>query len=183
MKHPKTISAIASSGFTIIELMLTISVLAVLLAIGVPAFNEVVRNNRTAAQTNEFVGALSLARSEATKRGMPVAVCAANAAQSACDAANAATWANGWLVFTDLTGTVGAFDGTDELLQRSRPITAGITLSSNNIGFMRYAPSGLPTQAVDIAFSVIHDQCSGINRRNVTIERTGRLNTAKVSCT
>jgi type IV fimbrial biogenesis protein FimT len=182
MMNPKT-TPLTTRGFTIIELMITISVLAILLAIGVPAFNEVVRNNRTAAQTNEFVGALSLARSEATKRGMPVSICAANDSQSGCAGLNVASWEFGWLVFTDLTGVVGAFDGTDTLLQQSRRVTGGITLNSNNIGFVRYAPSGLPSQAVDVAFGVVHEQCSGINRRNVAIERTGRINTSKVACT
>ena len=77
-------------GFTLLELMITVAVLAILLSLGVPSFAETIRNNRVAAQTNELVTALSLARSEASKRGMPVSVCAGAAA---CGGA-AGVWAS-----------------------------------------------------------------------------------------
>src|SRR5690606_8981645 len=52
-------------GFTLLELLTAIAVLGVLLAIGVPAFTETIRTNRLAAQANDVVQALSMARSEA----------------------------------------------------------------------------------------------------------------------
>jgi type IV fimbrial biogenesis protein FimT len=96
-------------GFTLIELMVTISVLGVLLAIAAPSFTRLIAANKMATQTNEFVGAMNLARSEAVRRGVAVSV-----------RSNASTlnFASGWKVFTDalLAGTPAtpatANDGT-----------------------------------------------------------------------
>jgi type IV fimbrial biogenesis protein FimT len=176
-------SAQKAAGFTILELMVGITVMGVLLGIGVPAFNDIIRNNRTAAQTNELVAALTIARSEATKRGLPVSVCAANTARTACAAADAASWANGWLIYTDRLGTPGTVDTDDEILQTSEPVSGGLGVTSNAVGFVRFGANGALTEAVDITFDVVHDHCTGTNRRQVEVERTGRLNTSKVSCT
>lgn len=63
------------AGFTLVELMITIAVLAVILAIATPSFTTVINNNRLTAQTNDLVAALQMARSEALKRNSSVAVC------------------------------------------------------------------------------------------------------------
>jgi type IV fimbrial biogenesis protein FimT len=107
MRRPHTHSA----GFTILELMITVSILAVLLGIGVPAFGDIIRNNRLATETNNLVGALNLARAEAAKRGIPVAVCAAaiTVPPAAPSCSGGTDWSNGWLVFTDRIGVEGEY--------------------------------------------------------------------------
>lgn len=62
------------SGFTIIELMVTMAVAAILIGIALPAFNDFVRQRTMAARVNEFVLALTYARSEAVRRGGRVSV-------------------------------------------------------------------------------------------------------------
>ncbi len=62
-----------------------------------------IRNNRVVADTNELVVALSVARSEAVKRGLPAGVCARTGPTSdECRTGTDNDWSNGWLVFTDL---------------------------------------------------------------------------------
>ena len=56
------------SGFTLIELMMTITILAVVLVVAVPNIRDMIVNNRLAAQANNFIAALTVARSEAIKR-------------------------------------------------------------------------------------------------------------------
>jgi len=60
----------AQRGFTLMELMFTITVLAILLGLAVPSFLDTVRNNRLITQNNEFIGALNLARNEAWKKNV-----------------------------------------------------------------------------------------------------------------
>ena len=63
------------AGFTLIELMFTIVVLAVLLGIGVPNFRDFVRNSRLTSAANDLLTDVNLARSEAVKRRVPVTLC------------------------------------------------------------------------------------------------------------
>lgn len=58
----------AVQGFTLIELMITISIAAILLAVGVPSMRDMIQQNRLTGNVNEFVAANMLARSEAIKR-------------------------------------------------------------------------------------------------------------------
>lgn len=175
-----TLSYRHGTGFTIIELMISISVLALLLSIGVPAFTDIIRSNRVSAQTNDLVGGLNLARAEAAKRGLPVAVCAADAARNACAGVATANWTNGWLIFTDRTGDVGLYDGMDELLETSEAIGEGMTVTSNNAGFARFFPGSTP--APEVTFNVRPNACVQNNLRRVTVIRTGRINSARVPC-
>lgn len=100
-------------GFTLIELMVTVAVLALLLTIGIPSFNQVIRDSRLTAQSNDLLGALMAARSEAVKRNNNVAV-----------RADDDGWAKGWSVDeVDDSGSVV------ETLRSYQELTGGNTLS------------------------------------------------------
>ncbi len=100
-------------GFTLIELMVTLAVMAIVLSLAAPSFASLLASNRMSSQTNEFIGALNLARSEAVRRSQPVAL------RSNGGDLNFST---GWKVFTDgdkdsdsdggIPGTVTDVDGT-----------------------------------------------------------------------
>ncbi len=106
------------NGFTLIELMVTVSVVAVLLAIGVPSFARLISANRIATQTNEFVGALNLARSEAIRRSDGVSI---------RSTAGTIDFAGGWKIFKDpdLDGVIAA---TADVLRESSGLNGQITL-------------------------------------------------------
>ncbi len=88
------------AGFSLIELITGMTVFAVLLAIGVPSFTSLIRNQRISTQANSVVGALNYARAEVAARSLPVTVCtASSAARTACG--NTTNWQFGWIIFTD----------------------------------------------------------------------------------
>lgn len=89
-------------GFTLTELMITVAVAAILLTVGIPSFQQMMRNNRAAAHMNEMISALNLARSEAAKRGGRVSLCPSTN-QAACTGGT--DWSQGWIVFTDTSTT------------------------------------------------------------------------------
>lgn len=166
----------SETGFTLLELLVAIAVLAILLGVGVPGFFEIIANNRVTTQTNELVSALNYARSEAVKRGDAVSVC------SSIDGASCAAvtdWSTGWIAFTDSTGAVGALDPpTDELLQ-IWPATGGLALNAGG-NFVRYTASGMSTTAT--AFTLYKSGCAGPKARNIAVATTGRVSSTRVAC-
>lgn len=84
-------------GFTLIELMVTIGLLAILLAAVAPSFRGLLLDNQAATQANAVVTSLMFARSEAIKRNVPVVMCRSN---TGTDYAGS-NWANGWILFAD----------------------------------------------------------------------------------
>jgi type IV fimbrial biogenesis protein FimT len=106
----------STHGFTLVELMVVVALIAILLAVAVPSFKSVVQRNRIAAQLNGFISDVHLARSEAIKRGLPVSLCASS------DGANCLetnTWHLGWMMFFDPTGlgTRTSASTTQELIK------------------------------------------------------------------
>jgi type IV fimbrial biogenesis protein FimT len=96
-------------GFTLIELMISVTLIGILLGLGMPSYARLMATNRMATQTNGVVSMLNLARSEAVRRGQAIAV---RADQSNAD------FAGGWKIFTDanadgaIPSTTTASDGT-----------------------------------------------------------------------
>jgi len=180
-------------GFTLIEMMVAVTVLAILLSIGIPTFSDVIRNNRTAATTNDLVGALNLARSEAMKRGSPVSICASNDNQSACDG-NAGSWIKGWIVFSDATGAAGTIDlGVDgDVILQAAAAPQNLMQINTDVAYVQFngsgtrlnSPGGGP--AADLTFTVKNEKCTksaDINQRLINISRSGRVSLQKVGCT
>lgn len=86
-----------NKGFTLIELMVSVAVLAIVLSIAVPSFKNILLNNRLNTTKDELRTAIQLARSEAIKRKEDVILCRANAELTQC-AADGTDWSQGWLL-------------------------------------------------------------------------------------
>jgi type IV fimbrial biogenesis protein FimT len=169
-------------GFTLIELMVTVAVLAILLGLAAPSFRETLLNSKTATQTNDLVAALNLAKSEANKRGFAVSVCAArDANRDSCRTANPGDWSNGWLVFTDRLNP-GTRDNGESILMPSDAPDAGFTVTTGGQGFVRFAPSGSVTHNAGLVIAVQANSCANMRRRDVSVNAVGRINTLKRDC-
>ncbi len=92
-------------GFTLVELMVTLSVLAILLGIAVPSFTGAIASTAVAGHVNTFMADARFARTEAIKRGANVTMCRSDNAETAtptCSTAAATDWSAGWLIFEDV---------------------------------------------------------------------------------
>lgn len=127
----KKIPLVKISGFTLVELIITITVAGILMALAGPSLWQLFGQNRLTSHTNELIADINLSRSEAIKRVTTAGVCATAVNGTTCSGSN---WANGWMVyFTDPnTNTV-------VLLRQHQQLVSDITLTSaaNNIVYTR----------------------------------------------
>jgi len=139
------------TGFTLIELMFTIVVLAVLLGIGVPNFRDFVRNSRMTSAANDLLADLNLARSEAVKRRVPVTLCKSTDGTSCSDTSDSTPFRR-WIVFVDDANPAAASttnDGngaveTGETVLKDTSISGAIPTAANTGRRVIYLPSGFP---------------------------------------
>ena len=106
-------------GFTLLELLVALLIVALVTAWGIPNFRETVRNNRLSSYTNDLLATLNLARSEATRRNVSVTVRRVDNLSST-NLGTGANWENGWDVFTDANGDGQFTAGADQLIKTFR---------------------------------------------------------------
>ena len=87
------------NGFTLIELMVTLAIAAILLTVAIPSFNTTIKNNRLITDANRLVSSVGLARSEAVKHGRTATVCVSSD-QATCTGET--DWTLGWMVWVDV---------------------------------------------------------------------------------
>ena len=109
-------------GFTLIELLTALIVLAVILAIAVPGLSTFISSSRLRATQSEFVSALTLARSEATRRGAQVVV-------RALGTVAGSEFLGGWQVFSDTNGD-GLYDVGEPVIRDYAPLGAQLRFSA-----------------------------------------------------
>jgi type IV fimbrial biogenesis protein FimT len=164
------------SGFTLIELMVTIAVASITLAFAVPAFTQMTVNSRLTTQANDVVAALNLARSEAIKRNTSVSFCRVESeTTSTCQDSNR-PW-RAWIVTTETSGAV-IRRGTVNLFN------GGISMQSTLTGDrVTFRPEGLAYSGGALVANQRITVCAprhGSGRR-VTLGRGSRLSTSPVS--
>lgn len=88
-----------AQGFTLVELVVAITVAAILTAVAIPSYNKFVLDAQRTAVVNDLLTSFQVARSEAVRRGREIGMCA-SADGTSCSSDN--DWARGWMVFVNL---------------------------------------------------------------------------------
>jgi len=121
----------ATSGFTLVELLTVITIVAILMALGVPSYQYVTNANRISSEVNGLLGDMQYARSEAIKEGQTITVCSSsNSTSGAPTCSGSTSWQNGWIAFSDSNGNA-TVDLGETILRVQRPFAAGDTFNAN----------------------------------------------------
>ena len=147
-----------SAGFTLIELMLGITVAAVLLTVAVPSFQNVTANNALRATTADLVTAINTARAQAVNLRKPVLLRHLGG-----------SWDDGWEIFYDSALTEGD--------QSFHP--AGKATVTSSVSEIRFLPSGII--ASNVEFKVCDDR-SGESGRKIEVGRFGVVDNTVITC-
>jgi type IV fimbrial biogenesis protein FimT len=122
------------TGFSLIELMIVVVLIAITLTVGVPSLIDFIRNNTIITETNNLNLALNQARSEAINRGLNVVLCRSTnptATPPSCGGGTAQDWTTGMIVFADINQNAAFNAGTDELIARFEAASNKISITSN----------------------------------------------------
>lgn len=127
-------------GFSLVELSAIVAVLAILLGLALPTFQDTLRQQRTATALHLLGAQLAQARNTAITRGIPVTVCP-SLGDGRCRAEP--DWSSGWLLYLDPARSDQPLDQGDILRDVRRPVHDSIqVLASAGRLRVRYQPDG-----------------------------------------
>lgn len=175
-------------GFTLLELMVVVTIMGVLLMLGLPSFQNTLRSNRLATTTNQFNAAVALARSEAIKSTQGAGLCP-SANGTTCTSTT--TWSGGWLVWQD-TDRNGSLNGSEPVIQyfassaQQIAVTTGtavrMSFDDRGAAVPRNAAGTALASAASITFQAVPCPAGRPLVNTMTIRLTGQVRTAKGNC-
>ena len=174
-------------GFTLLELIVTVAIVAILVGLAFPSFGYVLRNNRIITQTNDLVSAFTLARNEAVTRSRGVTVCAADTRDgvpSACG--DSGDWEHGWVAFIDDTATAAAPTTIAEadVLRIWTGNPKNQLASAGDRNFVRFTPRGETRPATGLTLTMKPKaDCSAEQRSVISVSAMGRPSSQRMACT
>lgn len=170
-----------SKGFTLIELMVTVAIAAILLMVAVPSMGTFKRNAELTSATNTLLSAINAARGEAMKRGMNAMVIPTN---------NGTDWNTGWVVFVDKDRTQAYDSATDTTVSTQNALPNYFNVTGNNTAkatpsYIMFDASGYPKTKAGgfgaLTLNLVRTDTTGSDvfaqTRRIMISLTGRART------
>ncbi|MEA5444700.1 GspH/FimT family pseudopilin [Gammaproteobacteria bacterium AB-CW1] len=161
------------NGFTLLELIITVAVAATVIALATPSFIAMVQNNRVTAQVNDFVTAVTMARSEAIRRGGLVTLCRSTDEDTCAGSGN--DWASGWILIEGEPGDYG-----NVLRVWSAPTGEPNMIEDDGKSLVTFLGNGAVTDSLNIEHRI--PNCTGDQVRQIRLNRTGRTSVTREEC-
>lgn len=134
----------SGKGFSLIEVMVTLAIAAIVLSVGVPSFQSFIQSNRQTTAINELATALQLARSTAVSRRVRVTVCKSPDGLNCVIDGDSSDWSQGWIVFADPTNS-NIRDDNEDILRVHGAVRGNATISGggNTADRVAFKPQGM----------------------------------------
>lgn len=169
MDIPCPAVACRQRAFSFIELITLIAVVSILLGIGIPGFNPLIRSSRISSVSADLMSHLQLARSEAIVRGMPVVLCPS---PDGMECNGNAAWHEGILMYADREWDRRKQD-EDPVIRRYRPPGDRISIRTSRWRrHLIFRPSGSAAGSA-VTFTLC-DSADAATARAVIVSNTGR---------
>ena len=172
-------SLIRNCGFTVPELIITLGIVSIVLAVAVPGLSATIKNNRLAGTLNNMIADIHFARSEAVKRHVRVILCRStdpNWNNPECGG-ETKNWTGGYIVFADDGNNNNNTyqPGTDELLRRGQAAASGVRLRTNWTwnNNLEFNPDGTTNEGGSIATMSICDNRGSDKGRKIIVAPNG----------
>ncbi len=165
-----------TQGFTILELIVTVAIAGILVAVGLPNMQNFIKNERRTAYTNSLLSDLMLARSKAVERNQPVIICSSSN-EATCTSSN---YENGWIVAVD-SDNDGTITGLDEIIKIQQAISGEISynLSDPGLDIITFDNRGF-TPNNQGTFSICDDRGAD-HARSLSLSPTGRVSRGDIN--
>ncbi len=168
----------AQTGFTLVELMVTIAIASVLLMVAVPGIRDFQRNAQLSEAASNIVSAANAARANAMKLGFNTYVVPVTGT----------SWSTGWIVFSDSNWNQVYNAGVDEVVLRHEAIDANVTItvptaSSLTDGYLLFNGSGYPRLKAGGFGGGTLVMSNGLRSSSIIVDPAGRVRSCKTGDT
>lgn len=159
----------AQKGFTLVELMVTVALVAIVTSIAIPSWSSLIASNRIRSAVNDWTQSFYFARSEAVRQKISITICASSNGTTCTDS----SYEMGWIVKTGLSTDDNGVILQDTLPQRGVTLTPtattarAITISPNGLPISSFAGASVTAQEYPVKNTSITKQ--------IIIARTGRI--------
>lgn len=158
-------------GFSLLELMITLSVAAILLVIAVPSFRDLMHRNQVSAASNELLASMAYARTEAITRGQLVSMCPSADSGGTC--AGGTTFESGWIVYTYPAGAASAnkaYDSASSILLRTTTARTGVSVRAKGSTVITFGQQGQLSPNTPLRFATCYRSGStGVGDSTTTV--------------
>lgn len=174
------------TGFSLIELMVTVALVGIIAAVAVPSFNTMIASNRIKTDRDNLIKFIQFARSEAIGSGFSVSVCpSSDPAASSPSCSGSVEWSTGWIAFTDTSLSVLP---TVSVVLRRYEISSPHTIKFNSTGtggtdkLFRFLADGMMDIQMDSGVISFCDSNSNVDPKTLIVSpTTGQVRTGSES--
>ncbi len=169
----KNIKTLSANGFTFIELMIVMTMAAVMAAIALPNLSQFIANNRLKSQMYSMLESINIARNEAVKRKVKTVMCRTTNF-TACGGSTR-TWTTGWIVYAKGETAIPYNSATDTIVGIGNAADDTVTVMSNGEGdnYLVYKPDGTLDEDGEVVYAICDDRGESDGKK-ISVALVGR---------